>query len=196
MLKFTMVKEILQIGNPILNQKSSSVTDFRDPELLTLIEDLLDTCKSKREITAGLASPQIGGKLAVCICRRVDLEDEHGKNNVAEDKLWEVLINPEIVETSNKQSVIWEACLSIGEAGEMLHGPVSRPKNVTVSYFKPDGSKGELSGGGFFSHLIQHEYDHLQGTLFLKYVTNPANIWREKDLNEYLEKYETYPDIQ
>ncbi len=190
-----MVKEILQIGNPILTQKSAPVTDFDSPELKALITDLVDTCQKTRAITAGLASPQIGGKFAVCVCRRVDLEEKAGRDTLPVSELWEVLINPEIKEQSEKKSIIWEACLSVGTGKDMLHGPVVRPSKVTVAYTKPDGTKAELSGNGFLSHLIQHEYDHLQGILFLKYVKNPSNLWKEDALNAYLDEHDDYPEI-
>jgi peptide deformylase len=190
-----MVKEILQIGNPILTQKSAPVTDLASPELKQLIRDLVDTCQETRSITAGLASPQIGGKLAVCVCRRIDLEEKQGRDTLPVSELWEVLINPELKDQSAKKSIIWEACLSVGTGSSMLHGPVARPSKVTVNYTKPDGSKAELSGSGFLAHLIQHEYDHLQGILFLKYVKNPANLWKEADLNKYLDEHDEYPEI-
>lgn len=191
-----MKRQILQIGAPILTQPTVKVQEYDSEETLGLIADLLDTCNVAADVTAGLSAPQIGSNLAVCICRRVDLEEKHGDNSVTKEELWEVMINPEIVSTSADKSMFWEGCLSIGSGANQLFGPVERPKEVRVKYVTTSGETQELIASGYFAHVVQHELDHLQGLLFLQYISNPENIWRSDELDDYLEEYGDYPDVE
>ena len=189
-----MVKNILQIGETILKTKTKQVVDVNSKETKQIIRDLLDTVIENADISAGLAAPQIGYNKAICICRRVDLE-ESSTENLPNEKLWEVLINPQILSRSKEYSSEWEACLSIGIGENNIWGPVSRPREVKIEYLTQKGKKKTLNAKGFLSHVVQHEYDHLQGVLFIKYVDNPANLWKLKDLNDYLDKNDHYPEI-
>lgn len=188
-----MVKKIIQIGDPVLEQKCEAV-DFKDPKVIELINNLLETCKEKEAITAGLSAPQVGEKLRICICRRTDLE-EKTKEPLPPEILWEVLLNPVITKSSTKESTYWEGCLSIGEGPEGLYAPVTRPESIDIAYEGLDGSKKELKCTGFFSHVVQHEMDHLEGVLFLKYVDEPTSIWKGKDLDKYYDKNGEYPPV-
>jgi peptide deformylase len=188
-----MVKNIIQIGNPILEAKSKQV-DVKDSKMQELIEDLLNTCKAKESITAGLSAPQVGKNYCICICRRTDLE-ETSKEPIDPETLWEVLINPVIINKTKKGSTFWEGCLSIGEGPEGLYAPVTRSEEVVVEYLTRDGNKKQLKCKGFFSHVVQHELDHLNGYLFLKYVIDPKTIWKGKDLDKYYEENGDYPPV-
>lgn len=195
MLKYLMVKDILQIGHPILTQKTRTVTDFEDSVVRETIVNLLDTCIANKSISAGLAAPQIGSDLSICVVRRTDLEDSRSKK-IADDQLWKVLINPTISGQSDSFSEIWEACLSIGTGRDRLYGPVSRPAEVEISFADEQGIKQTIAGEGFFSHLLQHEIDHLNGKLFISYISNPSNLWRSADLDNYLAENDQYPIIK
>lgn len=190
-----MIKPILQIGDPILTTKTKVVEDPLSAETKKIVADLLDTCIANADISAGLAAPQIGYDKAICVCRRVDLEEANGENPVADEQLWEVLINPKIITSSTEETMEWEACLSIGIGDDNIWGPVSRPKNVTVGYTTPEGENKQLVGVDYFGHILQHEYDHLQGVLFITYIDNPSNLWKLKDLNAYVDENEEYPEI-
>jgi len=190
-----MIKPILQIGDPILSLETKKVADFKSPELKQLVADLIDTADSKRAITAGLAAPQIGSQMSVCICRRVDLEKDTTAQ-LSKEALWEVVINPEIVKQSKSTSIFWEACMSVGVGKNALFGPVERPNTVTVKYQDRDGKLRSISARGFFAHELQHEIDHLSGILFLKYISNPKNIWKRDAIDKYYDEFETYPPIE
>lgn len=190
-----MIKTILQIGDSILTTKSELVEDTSSEETQKIISDLLDTCIENADISAGLAAPQIGYNRAICVCRRTDLEDKAKDERLADDELWEVLINPRILRASTEESIEWEACLSIGVGDDNLWGAVSRPKKVKIEFTTPEGKKKILEGEDYFAHILQHEYDHLQGVLFISYIDNPKNIWKLKDLNAYIDENEEYPAI-
>jgi len=190
-----MIRKIVQIGTPVLTQKSQTVTNPLDPKIKALIKDLVDTCKANIDGTAGLSAPQIGVGLRVCVCRRTDLEDLEENPKLSKSQLWEVMINPEIVKLGTRASYYWEGCLSIGTGPNALFGPVARPDLVKISYTSKNGSKQKLSAKGYFSHIIQHEIDHLNGILFLRYISNPKNIWKIVNLDKYLKEHDKYPPI-
>jgi len=194
MIKLIMVKEILQIGNPVLEKKTTDIADFKSNELKQLVNNLVDTADANKIITAGLAAPQIGSLLSVCVCRRIDLETDENIT-VGKHDLWEVMINPKITHLSDKKSNYWEGCLSIGIGGDSLFGPVERPNYVIITYNNLKGEVKHLIGRDFLAHEIQHEMDHLKGILFIKYIQDPKNIWRRNALDKYYDEYGDYPPI-
>lgn len=189
-----MKRKILQIGDPILENKSELVASVNEPKIQALISDLLETCLVKEDITAGLSAPQIGENLAIIVCRRMDIEEKDGITLPA-DKAWELMINPKILKSSRKESSYWEGCLSVGEGENGLYAPVSRPDEIQISYLDRNGKAKTLDCKGFFAHIMQHEVDHLEGKLFLGYVENPETIWKSKDLDKYYQAHGEYPSF-
>ncbi|MBD3362910.1 peptide deformylase [Candidatus Dojkabacteria bacterium] len=197
-----MIRKIYQIGEPLLYEKTKPVKDFNSDEVKSIIKDLIDTSVEEEERSAGLSANQIGASLSICVCRRMDLEEEgrkkHGKDfNLSRDKLWKVFINPKIINSTKDKSVFWEGCLSVGEKEEdTLYGPVWRPEDVEVEYYDEKGVKKTIEARGFFSHLVQHEIDHLNGKLFVSQVPNPEkNLWRSTELEEYIKREGEHPEI-
>lgn len=190
-----MVRKILQIGEPILTKKTEAVVDPTSKEIQKLIDDLIDTCLINADYTAGISAPQVGVGKSVCICRRIDLEEIHGEGNVSDEELWHPMINPKITLESEAISTFWEGCLSIGEGDDQLFGPVDRPFEVTVDYIDRTGKPQMLTGEGFFSHVLQHEIDHLNGVLFITYVEDPNQLWKNKDFDDYIRKHGEFPPI-
>ena len=105
------------------------------------------------------------------------------------------MINPEIVKEGQTRSIFWEGCLSVGIGDDSLFGPVDRPNEIMVRYQDRNGNTKNLNVSGFFAHEIQHEKDHLNGIIFLKYVTNPQNIWKRGKLDKYFDEFGDYPDV-
>ena len=183
-----MKLKILQIGDPILEQKAKPVKNIKSKEVQELIDNMLDTCRANLDRTAGLSAPQVGKSLAISICRRLDIDDDADE--------WEIMINPKIVAKSEEETIMWEGCLSIGVGDKALYGPVARPETVTVEYLDRNGKKQELDADGVFSHVVQHEVDHVNGILFIKYVPNPdENLWLSKDLDNYLDEFGKFPEV-
>lgn len=185
-----MKKKILQIGAPVLEQEAKQIkkSEIKSPEIQGLIDDMIDTCRANIDNTAGLSAPQIGESKSISICRRFDIGEDVD--------IWEVMINPTIISNSSETTTFWEGCLSIGTGDKTIYGPVARPKRVKVVYLDREGEKKSLEGEDFFSHVIQHEVDHVNGVLFLKYVPNPyKNLWLSKDLDDYLDQYGEFPSI-
>ena len=145
-----MVKEVVQIGNPVLRETCKPITRF-DHELAALLDDLKDTVKSERG--AGLAAPQIGVPVRVAV---VDVEEGFFE-----------FVNPVFVWQKGEQ-VGPEGCLSIrGKAGT-----VRRPDKVKVIFQDRKGDKYSLVARGFFARAICHEFDHLDGIVYTDKATD------------------------
>ena len=145
-----MIREVVQIGDPVLRETCKSVTRF-DKELFTLLDDLYDTVKAEQG--AGLAAPQIGVPVRVAV---VDVEEGFFE-----------FVNPIFVWQKGEQ-VGTEGCLSI--RGKM--GTVRRPDKVKVIYQNRKGDKCSLVARGFFARAICHEFDHLDGVVYTDKATN------------------------
>jgi peptide deformylase len=186
-----MIKKIIQIGDSRLLEESEEVeaNQISNGEIQELGQDILDTTKFHVNSAAGLSAVQIGVLKRMYVVKRTDLEESSDIDQ------YELLINPEITYMSKEKEVKWEGCMSISDGDQRLFGPVERSRVVEIEYLKIDGSSAKMNAEGFFSHLIQHEQDHLNGILFLTYIDNPKNIWKEDELDDYLNKHQEFPPI-
>ena len=160
-----MVRKILKLGEPVLEQAADPVTDFDTPELQELIADMWETMYAAKGV--GLAAPQIG------LSKRISIIDI----SVGEDESKKiVIINPEITSAEGKQTGE-EGCLSIPGFRE----PVTRANKVTVRAQNEKGEPIELAGEELLARALQHEIDHLNGTLFINHLsTLKRDIIRRK----------------
>lgn len=142
-------RKIREIGDPCLNKKCRSVTEF-DSRLHSLLDDMKETLLRANGV--GLAAPQVGIlKRAVVI-------------NLGDGKMLE-LVNPVIVSTEGSY-VDTEGCLSVpGKAGE-----VERPTKTTVVAYNRNGQRFEYTGEDLYSRCLCHECDHLEGILYVEKV--------------------------
>ncbi|MCF6199490.1 MAG: peptide deformylase [Hyphomicrobiaceae bacterium] len=149
------LKEIITVPDPLL-RKISEPVERVDKELLTLLDDMLETMYDAPGI--GLAAIQ------VAVPRRVLVMDIARKE---EPKKPFCLINPKIVRVSQEMSIHDEGCLSIPEH----YAEVERPASVTVSYIDRDGNEQERDFNELLSRVVQHEIDHLDGKQFIDYIS-------------------------
>jgi peptide deformylase len=147
-----VVRRIVLLGEEILRDPGVEVEAF-DDELRSLVADMQETMYYAEGI--GLAAPQIGVSLRVCV---LDLRDE---DDSAAGR-W-VLVNPVIVESSDEEDKAPEGCLSIPEMEDV----VTRPARVTVRGFDAEGEAVEVEAEGLLARALQHEIDHLDGVLFI-----------------------------
>ena len=147
--------EILIEPDSILRQKCEPVGQV-DDKLRTLMKDMLETMYKAPGI--GLAAIQLG------ILKRLVVIDI----SKAEEKKQPIfLINPEIIRQSKKTSVYEDGCLSLpGQFAE-----IERPAECTLEYIDYNGKEKELKADGLLSTCIQHEVDHLNGILFIDYLS-------------------------
>lgn len=164
------ILEILTYPNPVLREVSQKVTQF-DSELKTLAADMLATMYDANGI--GLAAPQVGQLLRMLVIdtrpsdpesSRYDNDDQTELEKKIKQPL--ILINPEIVNGTGK-TTFDEGCLSVPSFFET----VERFDTVEVKAFDLDGKEFRFKTDGLLAICIQHEMDHLEGTLFIDHIS-------------------------
>jgi len=143
------ILDIRVLGDPILRQATTPITEITD-DLRDLIENMFETMRHARGI--GLAAPQVGRSERLAVIE------------IDEQPL--VIINPEIVARTGKAKAE-EGCLSIPD----IYADVERPKQVTVRALDADGQPIEIEADELLARCLQHEIDHLDGRLFLDYLS-------------------------
>ena len=149
------VREIIKLPDPILRRISAPVAAVTD-DIRKIMDDMLATMYDAPGI--GLAAIQIGVPQRIIV---IDLAKDD------EEKAPLYLVNPEIVEASEELADYEEGCLSIPDFFEM----VSRSKQVKIRYLDRQGEKRELDCTGVLATCVQHEIDHLNGVLFIDYIS-------------------------
>lgn len=142
-----MVLKITKLGEDILRETAKPV-EVIDDKIRQLAEDMFETMIEADGV--GLAAPQIGLSMRMFVL-------------IADDNVRRVFINPQIIKTSEEMSNYDEGCLSIPQVYETI----SRPARVTVQAFNEKGKPFTLDADGFLARIIQHEYDHLNGVVFI-----------------------------
>jgi len=166
------VRQILQLGDPLLRQKCSAVSDPASGDIAVLVRDLADTLAYWRSSTGygrGIAAPQIGVLQRVIFLKLPDAES------------WP-LINPQIIQHSEEKIVVWDACLSFLS----IFMQVERYRRVTVRYQSPSGDELEFEAGDDrnLSELLQHEIDHLDGILAIDRVIDVKTICTREEFEK------------
>lgn len=154
--------EILHLGQELLRQKSLPVEEVND-ELRATIQAMFDTMLESEGV--GLAAPQVG------ILQRFFVV-------IADDDVRRVFINPQIIATSSEMCDYEEGCLSIPNVYEKI----TRPAKITVQALNEQGKPFTLEAEGFLARVIQHEYDHLEGVL---YIDRGDQEFKEKIVQQF-----------
>jgi peptide deformylase len=149
------LRKILCLPDPQLRLISAPVTAV-DKSTRQLADDMLETMYDAPGI--GLAAIQIG------VAQRMVVIDLAKKDEPKEPL---VLINPEVIKASNEVSVYEEGCLSIPDYYE----EVERPTRITFRFMDLNGKTAELEADGLLATCVQHEIDHLDGKLFIDYLS-------------------------
>jgi peptide deformylase len=144
---------IVQFPNPVLAMKCQPVAEIND-SLRQLAADMGETMYKAPGV--GLAAPQVGEPIRMVV---IDVSEE--KNNLL------TLINPVITERSTEEETGEEGCLSLPGIWEK----VSRSTAITVQYMDLNGQQQELKAEGLLAICIQHELDHLEGTVFIDHLS-------------------------
>ena len=181
--------KILQTGEPVLRQAARVLTveEIAHPAIQELIAHMRDTMRDAPGV--GLAAPQIGLSIQLAV---VEDRAEY-LSGIAPEILAErarqpvpfmVLINPEIVEYSDDTAEFFEGCLSVAGFSAL----VKRSRRVAVEYLDERGQPQRVEASGWFARILQHEIDHLRGSLYIdrmeaRSFTSLENIARHwKDL--------------
>jgi len=165
------VQPILKYPHPLLKKMAHPVPRL-DDAITALIQDLIDTMRAGPG-SVGVAAPQIGAGLRVCV---VDVsKSRHGKDN---NHGLLCMVNPEIISRSGA-AVMREGCMSVPD----YTGDVERATEITVRFLDGlSGQQQEIAASGFEAVAIQHEVDHLDGMLFLdRVVSISTGLFRRKN---------------
>ena len=156
-----MILPIYTYGQPVLRKVAEDITpDY--PDLKTLIDNMYETLEASEGI--GLAAPQIG--LAI---RLVVLNLDVISDDLPEYKGYvHTFINPHIIETdATETSSVEEGCLSVPG----IHEPVRRPTRIHVRYLDENFQEHDEWVEGYLARVMQHEFDHLEGKMFIDRVS-------------------------
>jgi peptide deformylase len=161
------IREIAQMGNPILYRNAAAVADPTDPEIARLAEDMKDTLIHVGG--SGIAAPQVYESLRLVVYR---VSARLIEDAAVEVDPWVVLVNPVLTLDAGETLTGWERCLSIPG----LHGKVSRPGSLTMAYQNLQGTEITLAAQGALATLLQHECDHLDGVLYPMRMTDLSKL--------------------
>lgn len=183
------------MGNPVLRQRAEPVVDPSAPEIKALLDDMAATMEAADGV--GLAAPQISVSRRVIMFYAPAEDGSQGGADVvpnAEDE-WDerpeseaikarsvtVLINPEIEPLTEERELGWEGCLSVPG----LIGLVPRFTRIRYSGISPEGRLIERLATGFHARVVQHEFDHLEGVLYPRRLTDLSMLIFESEAGRY-----------
>jgi peptide deformylase len=148
------VRPIVRLGHPALRTPARALPPERiaDPEVQSLIDDMVETMREAHGV--GLAAPQVGEEAQIFVYQAAESSPEIPLH---------VVINPMITPHSRELAYDWEGCLSIPD----LRGLVPRHPSVRVQGLGRDGRPLDYVASDFEARIVQHEFDHLNGVVFL-----------------------------
>lgn len=175
------VLRIRYLGDPVLRARAEPVTEITD-ELRCLARDMIETLLDEPGL--GLAAPQVGESRRLVVVRIISPLDEDRSEEEVEDDEEEIevqaLINPEIIEAGDDLLVSREGCLSL----PTLYGDVPRAREVVVRAVTIAGDEIQMHAEGLMARILQHELDHLDGTVFLDRADPDSLVWLVPDEDE------------
>ena len=150
------VLQIRTLPDPVLRQKAKRVNKI-DDSIQKLIDDMIDTMRANSGV--GLAAPQIGVSLRIAV---IEMPEEEVIT----------LINPEVIRRKGER-VLAEACLSVSG----YQGEIKRSVTVKVKAQDRQGKEIRLKGEELLAQALEHETDHLNGTLYIDHVESPEKLF-------------------
>ncbi len=153
-----MIYPIRAYGDPVLRKECAEIEAF-DENLHKLVEDSFETMDASDGV--GLAAPQIGKTLRLFVIDSTLFNEEDNSG------VRQVFINPIIEEEEGDEWAFEEGCLSIPDIRE----DVVRPPKLTISYQTIEGEEVTKHFKGMSARVIQHEYDHIEGVLFVDHIS-------------------------
>ena len=177
------VRKIIRMGHPTLRRRARPL---RPEELTTdalrrLVSDMVDTLHDYGGI--GLAAPQVNKSVRLAM---IEIPGGPTRYGELDHMPLTVCVNPEIEVVDEAAAGYWEGCLSIPG----LRGFVERPQHIRVRYLDLKGECHELEARGFLATVFQHEFDHLDGRLFLDRIQDPTRLAFEEEFARFVLPFE------
>lgn len=162
------ILKVARLGHPVLRRIAEPVSPeaIGSPQLQQLVDDMLETMAEYDG--AGLAAPQVH------VSRRIVIYgvEENPRYPDAERVPLTVLVNPIVTPVGSEQEEDWEGCLSLPD----LRGMVPRYAAVQVEAWARDGQRLRFRAEGFHARVVQHECDHLDGTVYVDRMRSMASL--------------------
>jgi len=170
------VRPIIRLGHPALRTPAQPVPPerIRTDEIHQLVEDMVKTMHAASGV--GLAAPQVGVELQIFVYA-CEGNERH------EDIPLRVVVNPLITPHSRELVYDWEGCLSIPD----LRGLVPRHQSIRVQGLDREGGRLDYIASGFEARIVQHEYDHLNGIVFLDRMRDLRSLGYTEEWSQYME---------
>ncbi len=175
-----MIQNICRMGNPVLREPARELTlaEIKSDYFTQLVRDMRDSMKHYGGI--GIAAPQIGVSMQVALIELPDVNRYGEEINLP----LTTFINPQIEYLTQEKQGFWEGCLSVPG----LRGFVERPKKVKVSYLNEKGEAKEILAEGFLATVLQHELDHLSGTLYIDRIKDPKLLTFQEEFDTFIKE--------
>jgi peptide deformylase len=185
--------KIVQAGDPVLRQAARPLTrqEILGDQIQRLIHDMRETMRDAPGV--GLAAPQIGLSLQLAVVedREESLKDLPPREVADKDRRpvpFHVILNPRIIVTGDDEASFYEGCLSLTGFSAV----VPRARAVRVEYLDEQGEPRSVEASGWYARILQHEIDHLHGTLYLDRmhtrtftsIDNWNRFWKGKPICE------------
>lgn len=172
------VRRIIRMGHPTLRKPSRCVTpeERESAEFQTLILDMIETLHDYGGV--GLAAPQINVPLRLAV---IEIPDGHDRYGPIQEVPLTVFVNPRYEVVQEAAAGFWEGCLSIPG----LRGYVERPQHIKVAYETLEGEPVEMELEGFLATVFQHEFDHLDGILYVDRIQDPTKLVFEEEFLKF-----------
>ncbi|MEQ9005501.1 MAG: peptide deformylase [Pseudomonadales bacterium] len=172
------IRDIIRMGHPTLRQRAHDVTDaeLHDSAFGDLIADMVDTLHHAGGI--GLAAPQIDVPLRLAI---IEIPGGASRYGEIPSMPLTVFVNPTVEVVNPEAAGYWEGCLSVPG----LRGWVERPQHVRVRATDQNGTPIDLELKGFLATVFQHEFDHLDGVLYVDRMTDMTRLMFEQEFEQF-----------
>jgi peptide deformylase len=166
------ILKVSRLGHPVLlnGVRELTVEELASSKIQTLIDDMVETMFEY--VGVGLAAPQVHEDLSLAV-----IECRGGRGEIP----LTVLVNPVVTVLEQEMVEDWEGCLSIPE----LRGRVPRYRKLRVEFLDRKGKKQQLTAEDFHARVIQHEWDHLQGHVYIDRMRDFATLTHFQEFQRY-----------
>ena len=167
----TKVLDVAELGNPVLRSPTHPIENIQSPAIQQLIDNLIHTAVETNGV--GIAAPQVSESLQLFIvASRPNLRYLHAPVMAPTP-----MINPQIVAFSDETAMGWEGCLSVPG----MRGLVERSREIEIVYTDRHGEQQQKVFTDFVARIIQHEYDHINGKVFLDRVASTLDLMSDAE---------------
>lgn len=172
------ILKVARMGHPVLRRVADpvKVKEIKTPEFQQFIDDMIETMHEYSGL--GLAAPQVHRSTRLSV---VEIQENPRYKGNDEFTGLHVFINPQVTVLGKAQNSYWEGCLSVPG----MRGLVSRPNKIKVEYLDRDAKPREVIAENFLATVLQHEFDHLDGKLYIDRLADTTKLVFEEEFERY-----------